>query len=317
MKNLIFTLTFLFTCFCYSQTNYYVKTNGNNNLDGLTIATAWQTIQKAANTVTAGSVVNILEGTYNDLVTINVSGTLVNPITFKNYQNDLVIVSGSGFTGSFNSIIAINSKSNLIIDGLILENLYGAFARGVLVYSNPGSGIENIILRNLKIRNIGFTVNTTIIPTSSDNAHGIIVYGTGISTTDTIRNVTIENCEVYNNINGYSENITISGNVDGFSILNNSVHNNTNIGINAAGNFNASSNASLDHARNGIISGNTTYQDISLYSVNSGIYCDGCWNTVIEKNTSYNNQVGITAGCEENGTAENVIIRNNLVYNNT
>ena len=158
MKNIFFMLTLFFVSFCYSQTNYYIKTNGNNNLDGLTIATAWQTIQKAANTVTAGSIVNILAGTYNELVTINVSGTLVNPITFKNYQNDLVVVSGNGFTGSFNSIIAINSKSNLIIDGLILENLYGAFARGVLVYSNPESGIENIILRNLKIRNIGFTM---------------------------------------------------------------------------------------------------------------------------------------------------------------
>lgn len=315
MKKYIVVLLFSFLGF--SQTNFYVKKAGGLDTNPGTFALPWKTIQKAANTANAGSIVNIFGDTYNELVTLNVSGTTTNPIIFKNYQNDIVVISGAGFTGSFNGLIVINSKSNIIIDGLILENLYGNFARGVLVFSNPNNGIENITLRNLKIRNIGYTTNPVAIPTPSENAHGIIVYGTGTSTTDAIRNVTIENCEVYNNINGFSENITVTGNVDGFKILNNSVHNNTNIGIDASGNFNASATPSLDHARNGLISGNTAYEDTSLYSVNSGIYCDGCWNTIIEKNRAYNNQVGITVGCEENGTADNVIVRNNLVYNNT
>ncbi|WP_395055005.1 T9SS type A sorting domain-containing protein [Flavobacterium sp.] len=317
MKNLQLIIILFFSIISYSQTNYYVSPTGNNSNSGTTIATAWQTIQKAANTAIPGSTVNILAGTYNELVTINVSGTNANPITFKNYQNQNVVISGVGFSANFSNLITINSKSNIVIDGLILENLTTPFARGILVLSNPNSGIDNITLRNLKIRYIGFSTNANLVPTANDNAHGIEIYGQGTSATDAIRNITIENCEVYNNINGFSENITINGNVDGYSILNNLVHDNTNIGIDVAGNFGASSNALLNHARNGVISGNTTFNNNSQVAISSGIYCDGCWNTVIERNQSYNNAVGITAGCEQNGTTENVIIRNNIVYNNT
>lgn len=318
MKKNILILLLAFVCnFSFGQTNYFVSTMGNNANSGTSIATPWATIQKAANSVTPNSIVNILAGNYNELITINTSGTIGNPITFKNYQNDIVTISGAGFSASYNNIIAINSKSNLVFDGLILENLTCAFARGILVLSNPSNGINNIVFRNLKIRNIGFTTNVASIPTSIDNAHGIEVYGQGTSTTDAISNITIENCEVYNNVLGYSEAVTLNGNVDGFLIKNNTIHDNTNIGIDVAGNFSASATASLNHARNGIISGNTTYNNVSPNAVSSGIYCDGCCNTIIERNNSYNNPVGITAGCEQNGTTENVIIRNNIVHNNT
>ena len=300
-----------------AQTNYYVSPIGNDSNNGTSIATAWQTIQKAANTATPNSIVTILAGTYNELITINVNGTTGNPITFKNYQNDVVIVSGTGITASYSNLIVLNNKSNIVIDGLILENLTCPFARGILVLSNTGNPVENISFKNLKIRNIGFTSNPSSMPIAGDNAHGIEVYGTGTATTDAIMNVLIENCEVYNNILGYSEAVTINGNVDGFSILNNSIHDNTNIGIDVAGNFGASTNATLDHARNGLIAGNIVYNNISPVANSSGIYCDGCQTTVIEKNASHHNTVGITVGCEQNGSTDNVIVRNNMIYNNT
>ncbi len=314
---LLVTFSLLKTINIEAQTNYYVSPTGSNANNGTSMAAAWATVQNAATKATPNSIVNIVAGTYNELVTINVNGTSGNPITFKNYQNGTVIISGSGFSGAYSNLITIENKSNIVIDGLILEKLTAAGADGILLRSSAGSQMANISLKNLKIRNIGYSTNASSIPISGDNAHGIEVYGRGITTTDAIKNINIENCEVYNNVNGYSENITINGNVDGYSILNNSIHDNTNIGIDVAGNHAASANSALDHARNGTISGNFAFNNISLVANSSGIYCDGCQNTVIERNTSHHNTVGITVGCENNGAADNVTIRNNFVHQNT
>jgi Secretion system C-terminal sorting domain len=319
MKKILLLFSFLsFSIFSFGQTNFYVSPTGNNSNSGTSIATAWKTVQHAANSATPNSIVNILAGTYNELVSINVSGTNGNPIVFRNYQNDVVILSGSGFTTSFSNLISINSKSNITIQGLILENLFAPFANGVLVVSNVGAGVQYITLNNLKIRNIRYTnVPNSAIPVAGDNAHGIEVYGKGTSDADAIKFIKITNCEVYNNINGYSENITINGNVFGFDISNNSVHNNTNIGIDVAGNFGASANPVLDHARNGTIRQNLVYNNVSPVANSSGIYCDGCQATIIERNTSHHNTLGITVGCEQNGSTDDVIVRNNFVYQNT
>lgn len=315
-KKLIF-LFIISTFLVQAQTNYYVSPNGNDANNGTSVATAWQTIQKAANTAIPNSVVNIMAGTYQELVTINVSGTNGNPIIFKNYQNGIVTISGIGISASYSNLIAINNKSNIVIDGLILENLICPFARGILVLSSIGNPVENVTFKNLKIRNIGFTSNSSTMPVAGDNAHGIEIYGQGTTSSDAIKNVLIENCEVYNNILGYSEAVTINGNVDGYSIIKNSIHDNTNIGIDVAGNFGASTNTTLDHARNGLIAENTVYNNISPVANSSGIYCDGCQTTIIERNTSHHNTVGITVGCEQNGSTDNVTVRNNMIYNNT
>ncbi len=317
-KSYFLIITLLSTIFGFGQTNFYVSPTGNNTNNGTSQATAWQTIQHAANNAIPNSVVNIKAGIYNELVSINVNGTVGNNIVFKNYQNDVVIISGAGFTASFSNLISINSKSNIEIDGLILENLFAPFANGILLVSNVGSGIENVTLKNLKIRNIRFTnVPNSTFPAPGDNAHGIEIYGKGISENDAIRNITVENCEIYNNLNGYSENLTVNGNVVNFALVNNSIHDNTNIGIDVAGNFGASANPLLDHARNGVIYKNTTYNNVSPVANSSGIYCDGCQNTVIERNISHHNTLGITVGCEQNGSTDNVSVINNLVYQNT
>lgn len=300
-----------------AQTNYYVSKTGNDTNSGTSLAGSWLTIQHAANKSLPNSTVNILSGVYNELVTINVSGALGKNIIFKNYLDDTVIISGVGFHSNNSCLIKIEDKNNIVIDGLILENLTCAYAHGIMVITNVGKGVENITLKNLKIRNIGFTSDTNIMPISGDNAHGIEVFGKGVSTSDVIKNVLIENCDVYHNINGYSENITVNGNVDGYFILNNMVHDNSNIGIDVAGNFGASSNPILDHARNGIISNNKIFNNISGIANSSGIYCDGCKNTIIERNMVHHNTVGITVGCEKDGSSDSITVRDNFIFLNT
>src|SRR5438874_2228213 len=71
---------------------YYVDgAQGNNQNDGLTLATAWKTIQKSFDAAVAGSIVEIRGGTYYEQLEVHVSGTAGNPVTFTNYNNEQVI----------------------------------------------------------------------------------------------------------------------------------------------------------------------------------------------------------------------------------
>lgn len=64
------------------MTTYYVRVTGSDAADGLGPATAWQTIDKAANTVAAGDTVYIGAGVYRELVTMDTAGSLGNIISY-------------------------------------------------------------------------------------------------------------------------------------------------------------------------------------------------------------------------------------------
>jgi Secretion system C-terminal sorting domain len=315
-KTTVLTLGLLWALHLSAQVNFYVSPTGSDANAGTSIATAWQRIQHAADNATPGSTVNVMAGTYNELVAIHVSGTPGNPIIFRNYQQDAVTISGAGFTNSGGAIISIANQSNITLQGITLQDFISPFANGIELRSDSGVAVQNVTFKNLKITHIGFT-NAPGGPISpSDNAHGIDVLGGGFGLADAMRNIVIDSCEVFGNINGYSENITVNGNVDGFAITNCVVHHNTNIGIELAGNYRVSKNPTFDHVRNGLVARNATYANLSPVANSGGIYCDGCWNTAIERNNTYGNGVGIVVGCEPDGSTENVIVRNNLVYDN-
>jgi len=73
---------FLLSASLASATQYYVKTTGNDSLDGLSIGNAWLTIQKAANTMTAGDTVTISAGDYPETVQETTDGSSGSPITY-------------------------------------------------------------------------------------------------------------------------------------------------------------------------------------------------------------------------------------------
>src|SRR5438105_4053502 len=116
MRNILM-LTVLFFCFsCKKESTvnskvtptsgvsgqvYYVDgAQGNDQNDGLTIATAWKTIQKSFDAAVAGSTVMIKGGTYYEQLTVHVNGTAGNPITFTNYNSEQVIIDGSKISGT-------------------------------------------------------------------------------------------------------------------------------------------------------------------------------------------------------------------------
>ncbi|MBT1685988.1 right-handed parallel beta-helix repeat-containing protein [Dawidia soli] len=299
----------------FSQTVYYVDgANGNNSNNGLTPGSAWKTIQKAGNSATPNSTVLIRGGTYNENVTINVSGAAGQPIVFKAYPQETVLLDGTGTSGT--RLLTIQNKSYLTIEGITLQNLTKNNAQGIFVECEADATMTTLAFRKLTVRTIRWTTSKTAIPGDNDNAQPFIVYGRGTTAQRAITNLVVDSCEFYDNIPGYSEVLSIDGNVDGFTVTNNRVHDNINIGIYAGGNYGECTVPALDHARNGLIEKNTCYRNTALYATSGGIYADGALDVVIHRNTCYENGYGIEVGCEENGTTERITVINNLFYNN-
>lgn len=313
MKRIFFFFFFL-SVKTFSQSFYVDGANGNDANSGTSLTQAWQTIQNAFDNATPGSAVYIRGGTYNENVYANVSGTAGNPITFRNYQNEIVILDGTGTPQV--DVLYIEDQSNLIIQNITIQNKVVNYATGIVITCTANSSASNITLRNLKITGINWTSNPSAIPSSNDNSNPLLVYGAGANQANAITNIIIDSCEVYNNITGFSEAIAVDGNVDGFTVSNNLVHDNKNIGIDMAGNYGASSNPLVDQARNGKCFSNICYNNVADYATSAGIYVDGGKDIIIERNTCYGNGSGIEIGCEENGSASNILVRDNAIYDN-
>ncbi len=78
---------------------YYVNgSSGNDANTGTSSASAWRTIQKAANSMPAGNTCLVAPGTYNERVTISRSGTASAPLIFK--ADGAVVTQGFTVQGS-------------------------------------------------------------------------------------------------------------------------------------------------------------------------------------------------------------------------
>ena len=74
-----------------SAKSYYVSVDGNDNNIG-SLQMPFKTISKAASVARAGDTCYIMEGVYREILSPSYSGTKKNPIVFKNYKDDNVVV---------------------------------------------------------------------------------------------------------------------------------------------------------------------------------------------------------------------------------
>ncbi len=323
MKKLFLNLMPNILCFSFfmtvgtanAQTSYYVDgASGSDDSSGTSISQAWKTIQYSFDNATPGSTVYILAGTYYENISANVSGTVGNPITYRNYQNDLVILDGTGTNGP--DMLYLEDQSNITIENITIRNMVDSFATGVTISCTDIGSVANIILRNLKITGISWSADSSAVPDSLDNSNPLLISGGGTTEANAITNVIIDSCEIFLNYTGFSESLSLDGNIDTFIVSHNYVHNNMNIGIDMEGNYGTCSDPTYDHARNGHCFLNTCHNDVSNYATSGGIYVDGGENIIIERNTSYQNGYGIEIGCEQDGSTSNIIVRDNVFYNN-
>jgi len=106
------------------STIYYVRTDGNNSNAGTsnTSGGAWRTIAKAATSLSAGDIVYVQSGNYDETVTITSSGISGAPVTFSgvglprtekfNIAREWVIVEGFDLTTSSTFYGQIHTTNN-------------------------------------------------------------------------------------------------------------------------------------------------------------------------------------------------------------
>ncbi|ACU61012.1 right-handed parallel beta-helix repeat-containing protein [Chitinophaga pinensis] len=297
----------------YEATHYYVSPGGNDANDGLSAAKPFRTIQKAADLAQPRCTVHLAGGEYKQQLEIKVSGTDIHPIVF---MSDPYVPAVLTQGGENDAILTIEDQHNIYIQGIHVANLTRNNAQGILIRATPDGGVSNIVLNGVNVYNIAWTTQPTKTPGENDNAQPIIIYGEGKAQQNAVSGVSLYKCKVYNNVTGFSEAVSLDGNVDGFSIGSCEVYNNTNIGIAAIGNYGVSSTAAVDQARNGRITDNYCYDNISSYATSAGIYVDGGSKIFIARNRCKNNGYGIEVGCEENGSASDIRLLGNVMEGN-
>lgn len=310
-----------------SKKTYYVSVSGKDANAG-TLASPWKTLQHAADQAEPGSTVYIRGGVYKQKLKITRSGTqLGGAITYASYPKEQAVIDGTGLgVKGQEGLIEIRDASHITIRNLVVRNFKTSkkdqMPIGIFVH---GSG-KDITLAGNKIYAIKHTAAVGR-DLSGRDAHGIAVYGT--KAPDPLSRVKIDGNELYNLVLGSSESLVVNGNVDSFSITNNVIHDNDNIGIDLIGFEGVSPDEKYDQARNGRVSGNKVYNITTNHNPSygrklpngsnaaGGIYIDGGKDSVIERNVSYANDIGIELASEHAGKeTSGITVRSNIIYDN-
>ena len=306
----------------------YVSTTGDDANPG-TKAKPWKTLQHAADHATPGTTVNVRGGVYCQQLAVKVSGSVAGGfITFRSQPGETAVLDGAclappegGPRGGGAAMVALNNVSYVRLQGLEIRNYRTDDRRrtpaGIRV-SGAGSHIE--ILKN-NVHHIEQNFQGRDRPGSGGNGFGIAVYGTDPKIP--VSDLLIDGNEVHHLKTGSSESLVLNGNVAGFRVTHNTVHDNNNIGIDLIGHERTAPDPEVDRARDGVISGNLVYNITSKGNpaygdeVNSdGIYVDGGTRLLIERNIMHDVDFGIELASEHFGkTTSYITARNNLIYN--
>lgn len=178
MKKIFFYISALASQLIFAN-NYYVSPTGDDANNGLTLATAFQTIEAATYAVAPGDTVFVRNGVYTKnypeslIAYFTISGTANNPILFRNYPGETPILQlNASNWGGF----SINGCDYITIDGFTIignnDNITLAYAQSQQLNTNnpatSGNGIaidaeynnetnkpHHIIVRNCKISKCG------------------------------------------------------------------------------------------------------------------------------------------------------------------
>jgi hypothetical protein len=248
----------------------------------------------------AGDTITVRAGTYNEAVSFGRSGSAAGYITLRGEPG--AILDGTGKSGAG---ITISSRNYIRVIGLTVQNFKGSGTPMGIDVEGSSSFIE---LRSNLIHNI---------ENPNGNAHGIAFYGNAATP---MTNLVVQGNEIRNCRLGQSESLVLNGNVDGFTVAGNVIHDNDNIGIDFIG-FEGTGPAALDQARNGTCVDNVVYNISSATNPTyggdrsaDGLYVDGGHDIVIERNKVDLCDIGIEVASEHGGkAASNITVRNNFI----
>ncbi len=296
MKKILLILISFYYLFIHLYAKTWIVSKDTNS--------DFSTITSAISNSSTGDTIYIKSGIYNEMIYITKGGTKNSYFTIIGDSINKPIIDATGLDGDY--IIEINNQNFIILKNLEIQGTpTGSDPTGVLVRGS----CSNIIIENLKIHDI---------KNPKQGAHGIHVYANSGDSPSS--NIIIKENEIYDCQLGYSEAITLNGNVDGFLVENNIIHDIDNIGIDMAGFWGVA--PYNDQARNGVCRRNFLYNITSKdnpayngYISCAAIYVDGGRKIVIEQNIIKNGDFGISIGSEnKDKITDSVFVRNNLIY---
>ncbi len=300
-----------------------VATDGDDSAPG-TAARPLATVAQAVRRLPDGGTILLRGGHYSQRVTL---GGAAHDLTIKPYGHEHAILDGSGLRppAGRSAMVTIFGSSRITVSGLDITGYDTTGLQAVPIGIYVHGGAAHITLAGDHVHSMG-NYNGTL--GSFDlNAHGIAAYGD--SPTHPIHDLTITRDEVDHLALGASESVVVNGNVDGWRITRNSIHDNNNIGIDAIG-FEPTLTGKYrytqaNRARNGLIADNTVrniisrgnpayYEDGSWCNCADGVYVDGGSHIRVERNRLSGDDIGIEVAAENpRGTADHVVVADNFV----
>lgn len=270
---------------------YYISNSGNNNANGRTPETAWQTVSK----------VNMSSFSPGDSILFNRGDT---------WSEQLLIPSSGSASGGYITFGAYGTGYKPVIDGtgVNLKNYHGLIR---------GSSKNYIIIENIRVQDSGIGDGTENSGIGFYAGSYLTVQNCEVYNTESAglkfnvsSNVTVDSNEVSEACqDSLSESISLST-VDTFEVKNNIVHDN---GTPVGG------GAGID-TKDGSHSGSIHHNEVYNIDDPNGIYVDAydeyTYDIEIYNNYVHDNEgAGIQLGSETGGILENISIHHNIVTN--
>ena len=279
----------------------HVAADGSDDTGSGTEEAPYATVSCAAKTM-PGSVIVVHGGTYGPIeLDADASGTEESPTYIRPAEGETVVVQVEEGV-----CISLCNTSHIVIEGLETEG----GTHGIDYESTreaKDAPLCDITLRKCTVHGV-------------QGVHGICFYARNDLTA--VSDVTVEDCEVYDCQCGSSESVVLNGNIDGFLIAGNRIHDNNNIGIDMIGfegtamhpdKEGGKNQYEADQVRNGVCrdnvvfnistEGNDDYFEDGVYDLCAdGIYVDGGRDIEIYNNFIFNCDIGLEVATEHDPT---------------
>ena len=279
-----------------AQQEIHVAVSGSDESGSGTVDAPYATVSAAAEAAPA-SVIIIHEGDYGPVqLGPECSGDEKAPTVIRPAEGEKVVIHAEDGTG-----ISLENVSHILVESLEIEGgTHGIYYQSTGDAKQP---LTDICIRDCTVHGVRGT-------------HGICAYAR--NDIIPVQNFTIEGCEVYDCECGSSESLVLNGNIDGFTIEGNMVHDNNNIGIDMIGFEGTAKHPDedgdqnpfeADMVRNGVCRGNIVYnistegnqeyfEDGEYDLCADGIYVDGGQNIEIYNNFVFNCDIGLEVATE-------------------
>ncbi|WP_426562446.1 DUF5123 domain-containing protein [Angustibacter sp. McL0619] len=286
-----------------------------------------RTIDAALRRLPAGGRIELRGGVYDQRARL----VGVHDVSLLPYRHEHPVLSGAGLVApsGLTALIEIADSARVTVSGLDVTGYrteqLDVTPAGIYVHGHDTA----VRIVGNHVHDLG-NDNSTLGSFDID-AHGIAVYGDDPQAS--VTDLAIDGNEVDHLHLGASESVVVNGNVDGWTIARNRIHDNDNIGIDAIG-FEPTLKGAyryteLNRARNGVIAENSVARIVSRgnpayweggsgaaawCNCANGIYVDGGTHIVVRDNVVTDDDIGIEVAAENpRGSADHVLVSHNVV----